>query len=354
MTDFFDELEAQLRHAARDRLARRRAPRRRWLRPLRRTSGTVAIVAAVAVAVAVAVVALTTIGHHKNGQGSLQPSTPGPTGAVLRQEANYIRAANLTARRSGACREDRQQLPAVSDGSPSHALLSDLGVLRRPAVAADRLPRSVNLGGSVSEVYIRYVRLARVTDGVSYYIVPAAHALVSPGPTSSLRCRAAILAALRAELPRIPRGLRPSTLALATRLLANAGARAQLAREGGICLMSVSAQGQGGTCGSTASELKQNGMLSAFGPLSGVVPDGVASVTINYPSGNGQRAQTATTNVAGNVFASSINPGANHSATPTIIWRSATGRTLKTVVETPRNRGGDAGFCQGKPSSNFC
>jgi hypothetical protein len=47
-------------------------------------------------------------------------------------------------------------------------------------------------------------------------------------------------------------------------------------------------------------------MIGSYGPLSGVVPDGVATVTIHYPAGSGLAARTVTTDLVGNVFAISI------------------------------------------------
>lgn len=64
-------------------------------------------------------------------------------------------------------------------------MLSVLGVLRRPATAADRLPSSFYRHGRLladrisNDIYVRYIRLARVANGVSYYIVPVA-AIGSP------------------------------------------------------------------------------------------------------------------------------------------------------------------------------
>jgi hypothetical protein len=355
MSPVFPEYERQLVALASKRRAGaagsgRIARRRGWYAPLRRVSGPVAFCAAVAVVVVVVVVALTTLGHGTGRRSSLLPSTLEPSGAVLRQERNYIHKAVLTARHTAACRQPERQVRMFSNGSPSPALLSVLAVLRRPAVAADKLPRSVELN-SVSGVYERYIRLARTSNGVSYYIVPAAHALGRSGPASSPRCLAAIVASVHAELPQIPRGLRASTIALVNETAANARETDANAAAGGICLVTVSADEQGGSCGASATEVLQHGMLSAYGTLSGVVPDSVATVTINYPASGGHAAQTVTTNVKGNVFASSIKPLGGNSATPTIIWRSLSDSILKTVVETPKNTGSGNSFCTGKNGS---
>src|ERR1039458_9869824 len=65
-------------------------------------------------------------------------------------------------------------------GAPSQSLLSILGVLRRPATPADALPASVKafltkpiLNPLGREVFVNYIRRARVISGTAYYVMPA-------------------------------------------------------------------------------------------------------------------------------------------------------------------------------------
>jgi hypothetical protein len=93
------------------------------------------------------------------------------------------------------------------------------------------------------------------------------------------------------------RGSRPQLRAparsLETRLLASQ--RQAIARTGGagICLLTDGANGNGGTCGATVSALLTSGLISAYGTLSGVVPDGVAAVTIHIPPTSAPAARSA-------------------------------------------------------------
>lgn len=292
--------------------------------------------------------ALTT-GAVSNPQGAA-----GPTGANRRHELSYIQAAQRQAFGTSACRFRRAGVPAVSHGSPSRALLSILGVLRRPATAADRLPGALHHNASNAKgIYVNYIRLARVTNGISYYIVPAISA--TPILTPSAGCHAAMTAALRAELPRIPAPLRAPTVSLQAQMIARQRKLAEQRAGEGICLMTNSVNANTGTCGATASEIKQSGMTGMPWPLSGVVPDGVAAVTIHYPASNRLPALTITTDVVGNVFATSITRNVPGDLSPTVIWRSADGNLLKTVTG---NRVATGGWCGGnasqKPGSHPC
>jgi hypothetical protein len=343
MSDFFDSLEAQLHTAARARAGRRT----RRLRPphwLRVTGRALPIVAGVAVAVAVAVIALVVAGHGHGGSGQ---NAAAPTGPVMRQEAVYLSRATRQAERTPACLTAH---PGAYQSIPHHpispALLSILGVLRRRATPADRLPTALR-GAAMSEVrgvYDSFVRRARVKDGVSYYIVPAEANAGQPPPLTA-RCAGAMVAALHAELPQIPEQLRSPTVALQHRLLA-ADTRGQRQLAGGVvCLMAIAKTGSGGTCGASVPDVSRYGMLSALHPVSGVVPDGVASVAIHYPAAGGRPAHTAIADVAGNVFVANVVRFGRRVPAPTITWRAADGAIIKTVSATSA-RTGNASVCQ--------
>lgn len=188
-------------------------------------------------------------------------------------------------------------------------------------------------------------------DGVSYYIVPAAS--LSPRRKLPAGCYAAMVAALRAELPWIPVRLRAPTLSLQAQLIARQRRFANQAAKGGICLMFDSANVSGGACGATASEIEQSGMISSFGPLSGVVPDGVATVTVRYPASNGLAARTATSDVVGNLFVTAIRSSNRGNLWSAMIWRSAQGKIVKTVPASRGHHFPDSRFCSA-PTRNAC
>lgn len=182
----------------------------------------------------------------------------------------------------------------MSEGAPSSRMLSTLGVLRRPQTAADTLPAPLNPGGGWmfgEGVYVKYVRRARLVAGVAYYIVPVANGL-------SPQCRP------REEV-----------------FFATAGPEGHTA-SGGLSVSEI-----------------ERGMLTATywkagrGVQSGVVPNGVATVTLRYAPRHGLRSAVTVAAVE-NVYVATAPPAAQGPETPvlptTVTWRSANGRILKT------------------------
>jgi hypothetical protein len=186
-------------------------------------------------------------------------------------------------------------------GKPSDSLLSILGVLRRRATPSDALPAKArfflldrNFGGA--EVYVNYIRRARVIDGVSYYVYPQLEDLC--GRTSQ-----------------------PS----AGLLQWGGGSGTSW---GGMGTAATIQQGsQGGTTGSfTHTTIEM------------LIPDGVTTVTLHYPAGivggfnrHHARAVTITTNVVGNLIVVTVPRDGNREAEPDpMIWRAANGRIVLT------------------------
>lgn len=330
-----------------------------WLRRARRRlSGGLSalmIVAITAVALGVAVFAVIALRHGR--PPSSHPSAAGQhqfLGVPPRQELRYLGMAFIhVANTPGSpCRSGPPYEPTIAHGPPGQPLFSTVGVLRRPWTQADRLPATLQ-GLSGGSVYFGRVRRARVSDGVSYYVVPVTAMLLSG--RRSPACERALRAALKAELPHIPARLRAPTLALQAE---QAAYERRLQRQGnqpGVCLVAADHQGQAASCGATVPELKQFGVISWNGPLAGIVPNGVASITVNYPSVNGQPAQTATSNVIGNVFVTSIHAGSPRTFRPAMTWRSAAGTIIKKIPpQGPFSELHYASWCSQNLGSGFC
>ena len=369
MSQFFDDLEAQLHEAAHAQTKDHpsdTAPTRPHQSRLRSWGRAVPVALAVAVTAAVVAVALTVHSNHTShaparsaaARGS-RPKVVPPVGGGIAVQAGatvggmqilgtlghlsaqqqhelskYVFTAQLKASKAPVCQPPSVK-PTVSDGSPSPGLLSMLGVLRRPATRSDQ-PRVPHVSAplypaGVQGVYVRYVRRAQVKAGISYYVIPAAR--LDADAMFVAPCRAKQVAVLRSELRRVPAGERASTLTLQARwlaLFARAGQQGE-----GVCLMGFAAAlagGGGGAC-NTASEAEHGDLTESTGSTySGVVPDGVATVTVHYPARNGVAATTLTSGVVGNVFAIRI-PGLTLGGgpPPTVTWRSATGQVIKTI-----------------------
>ena len=181
--------------------------------------------------------------------------------------------------------------------APSLALLSTLSVLRRPTTSADALPSTVAklyVGPESGQVvFVNYIRLVRrMSAALTFYLMPVL-----------------------------------------------AGCDARTSREGLDLFYVLSRGGRvldtGGGGESTAAEIKKEGMFIAgkFGPnstgtplIAGVVPDGVATITVHYPT------TTVTAAAVNNVVVASVpHPGGPLQHPPLTVWRAANGHIIKTI-----------------------
>jgi hypothetical protein len=206
-------------------------------------------------------------------------------------EGNDIRGLGLSAPSRSthlpiattSCTFRRQ--PETRAGRPSRSLLSILGVLRRPASHADMLGSWFRAFPGES-VYIADVRLARVVDGSSFYVIP--YRFTPCGKPT----------------------LKPYDT-LEFWLVHRVGGRAL---DGGA------------VGGERASQIQQAGLFlpPRDGFVAGVVPDGVANVTLRYP--------TATVSITpnGNVIAANVGDLRDPYRPLSIVWRSANGTILRT------------------------
>lgn len=187
---------------------------------------------------------------------------------------------------------------AFITGTPSRSLLSILGVLRRPATPADVLPASIKEAFSRpifrmfgQEIFVNYIRRARVVAGTSYYVMPV--------------------------------------------LYTGCGAF----KRGESMMLSSGSSGGGAGTAATIEQGAAYGTLGSFGhtTIETLVPDGVATVTLHYPAGkiggfdrNHAPAFTITTKVVGNLLIVTVPRGGNRLMAPmTMTWRAPDGTTVK-------------------------
>ena len=250
-------------------------------------------------------------------------------------EITYVFGAEAAAMKSVACRPPAIPRATVSEGSPSSALLAELGVLRRAAKPVDELTFPEASGHvypvNAHTVYVNYIRRARVKDGVSYYLIPVGHIIESQA--FSPLCIAKQKSLLQQDLRRLPASDRSSTLALQAKSIAALEGNPNGSPQDGICIWGADAAGGGGGTCETTGQITDGGPVEENGStLIGVVPDGVASVAFHYPAGRGMPAFTVTANVVGNVYAASTGrliPSGGFP--PQMIWRSASGTVIKTI-----------------------
>jgi hypothetical protein len=244
------------------------------------------------VAATVAAIAAILLAFAGGGGGSQPGSASVPRGRPPSQAARLSPAA---------CASDTSK---ALQGAPSRSLLSILGVLRRPATAADALPRTLTASGADSNAFVHYIRRTRVVHGSPYYIYPA------------------IVGGCGARA-------RQGMMHLDTNI--NLGAGAIGATFGG---------------GATAADIEQGKDIGAGPPGSSssstvtmIVPDGVAKVTLHYPAGRASGYSpkisppfTTTTAPVNNEVVVSVprSPGGGAIHQAKVIWRAANGHIIKT------------------------
>jgi len=140
---------------------------------------------------------------------------------------------------------------AALRGKPSRSLLAILGVLRRPASAADR-GSDITAAGLIQGVFARYIRRTRVVGDSSYYIYPAivGGCGTGEGPHEGMMSYA-------------------KDVDLGHGLIGNDGGGGASAAQ-----IERAETAETGPPGSATS-----------GTITMIVPDGVASVTLRYPAG---------------------------------------------------------------------
>ena len=255
------------------------------------------------------------------------------------QAQRYVERAVLKAVNGPECQPRRYR--ATYPGPPPAGFRSVLGILRgRPTRRSAAALRRI-VGGNDIGLFANYVRLARVVDGVSYYVFVSESAGGLP-PANVSRCLAAERAAFAAELPLIPAALQqPAKRVFALNLAADRRADRQPVRETVALFGQSAGGGGGGVSGATATEIRVRGMYgstccSPGTVLSGVVPDRVATVTFIYPrrrsTGRHPRWRAATeqtANVVNNVVVTATPRGSTFAFRQ--VWRAADGRILRVV-----------------------
>jgi hypothetical protein len=328
-------LERILNDPGPDPASRPTQPTRRWL-------SAAPVLAAALIALAVVGAALVLVGR---GRGPASASHP-PRGGIealiahtpkrqLQRELGYVFAATRSVASSKACHWQQPSRTTYIQGSPGSGLLSILGVLRRPATPADRF--APGPAQPIRDVYRAYIRRAFSADAASYYLVPARGDSYADIPSD--RCLGLEATALNRYLPGIPRALRQPTREIGAAYIAYLRSLASEATQSTICLVAAG-NGGGASCGFAAKGIEEgfavdNSLGTPLGIFSGVVPDGVATVTLDLPAFGRQRAHAVSTRVKGNVYAVHVSGLSRSQVSPTVIWRSPEGRVLKRMSTSP-------------------
>jgi hypothetical protein len=190
-------------------------------------------------------------------------------------------------------------------GAAPVALTSLLEVLRRPRSGADSLPLD-ELPAGLEAVWIEAVRLVRVNpDGTRFYLVPGVwsfpHICTSPSSPSQQQ-------RVEAELRAQSAGSISIVIIIGTRTIEHLGYTARALDEGDALLLLGPSH-------------------SSSSLIAGVVPDGVASVTVTRPP-----AAPASARVAENLFLAGLR--AEPHGRFIVEWLDASGKVVKRIEVT--------------------
>ena len=287
---------------------------------------------------------------HPPGIPVLVPKGPKAARHIALQNAAYA-LINRAGRQVWAARPScKPSIPRPSSktthDTPGQPTLDAVAALRRPAEPGDAFPPDVP--GVLGETYVDYTRSVTSAGGKSFYILVARSVPVSY-PS------AACLEAEHVRLVKLLRG-RPHTLR-ATALEAFGRIRSSqqhnsatpTSPQDSLWLFSKGPGGTGlggGGGGAGISSFMAHGMFFASGgehssTLVGLVPDGVATVTLHYPRtvSRGRwykpavfpSAFTRTVRVQQNVLVVHVPRGNLDAFAARMIWRSADGKVVRVA-----------------------
>jgi hypothetical protein len=332
MDQYFDLMRNQFERACSQGAHRPWWRRRVDIRPAR----VIAVAASTAVVVAVVLVAFE-VGGTRRPSGPTGSSRPPLTMAQRRRVANTV--GRILARNPGCGHVRPRRNLSISYGGPDSEMLSTLGVLRQGATSADgfRPFRHSPVMNVAHGIFVRYVRLARTYRGTEYYIIPAADI-----GSMDQRCVAAERSALRKALPDVPAALRSAVEQQFNAIVA------QDSPQQGVFLILKFRNGQGSSSPAGIQEIRTQGGDFGLGStgdsylgdrnltLTGIVPDGVASVTVRIPLTDG-RPLVLTTRPVENVVVAPVRLPERWSrgGPATMVWKAPDGHVIRVIRNAP-------------------
>ena len=293
---------------------------------------------------------------HPPGFRALVPKGPKAARHIELQNA-AIRLINRANRRAFATRPScKPSFPRPSSKTthdvPSRQSLDAIAAFRRPPVAADAFPART-VGAFGGQTYIDYIRSVTSASGKSFYIGVARSVPYFGYPSAAcLDLEHKQLVKLLTDKPAALRSAALEEFAQIRHSVERAPAVPTTPQDT-LWLFTKGPGGAGiggGGGGTSVDFFLTHGMFMSSGgsrssSISGLVPDGVASVTFQYPrvESNGRwykptvypSAYTRTVRVEQNVLSLRVPRGAGAAFSSRMVWRAADG-TVVRVVEPPR------------------
>lgn len=258
---------------------------------------------------------------------------------LINRASRYVSAGRADCRQKGLDRTS-----STTHDPPSQPVLDAIAALRRPATAAEAaLPPSAGHGG-LGEVHVDHIRNLIAANGQLFTVIVARRMPVSFRISAS--CLDAQHARLLVLLKGQPRRLTSVTLEEFGKVRdgQEKNNKQPTTPQDGIFLFDTGGGGGGGDIDS----FRRRGNFMSSGAsgsslLSGLVPDGVASVTLEYPRrvSRGKlykptvypKALTRTVRVQQNVLSLRVPRGAGDAFPPRMLWRASDGKLLRIVKQ---------------------
>lgn len=259
-----------------------------------------------------------------------------------RQAIDLINKASAAVRKADkACAWKPPSLASKpTHDAPSQGVLDAIAALRRPATPAE-LAEAKKHRGFGGETYVDYIRDVTTAEGHPFTILIGRR--VRSYFTLPSRCYDEQHHWLVQHLAGKPRRLRSVTLEEFSHLRQGQEANEQASSStpvDGIYLM----DNGGGGGGADIAQFKERGVFSSSGSrLNGLVPDGVASITFEFPKtiSHGEdykptvfdHAITRTVAVHENVVAFDVGRPAPYAFPHRMLWRDASGAVIHTFTD---------------------
>ena len=249
----------------------------------------------------------------------------------------------VSAARSDCRPEDLDRKTTITHDPPSQPVLDAIAALRRPATPEEAaLPQAASFGG-LGEVHADHIRILTAANGQKFTVFIARRVPVSFRISSS--CLDAQHARLLVLLKDQPRRIRSVTLGTFGKVRDGQEKNNEQPTTpvDGIYLFS----GGGGGGGNDVKSFRERGTFGSSGGgrssrLNGLVPDGVATVTLEFPRrvSRGKnykpvvfpKAFKRTVRVQQNVISLRVPRGAPDAFSARMVWRAGDGRVIRVVT----------------------
>ncbi|WP_022927082.1 hypothetical protein [Patulibacter americanus] len=283
--------------------------------------------------------------------GRLEPKSPAAARALeeSQQALDLINRADAAVRAARkACRwpsPDRGS--RITHDAPGAEVTGAIAALRRPQTDADRIPEDGRLPGMGDDIYVDHTRTVTAPNGKQFVIVPARATPPTPRPAS---CADAVHARLLRTTATSSRRLRSRTLKTYAAVRRQERRFAEEPREpyDEVFLFARAADGGlggGGGGGRFGFFLTHGNVMSTGGDdrsqVTGLVPDGVASVEMTFPKRVSRgayykptvfpRREVVTAPVQEGVFSVRVPRGAGDAFASRTVWRAADGHVVRVV-----------------------